>query len=109
MSAKGKKAKNVISEDPSDSSDPEDSDSGSDKGKGRRGSKKVKSGAKVMKRPIVKTELWQHTIANEEGIEEGEVTCDNISYSTFVKYFTRILAIRLFNIFMHFFQMLIEV
>ena len=92
VSANGKKSDNVVFIDPSDSSDPESSDTGSDKGKRRRGSKKVKSGAKVKKRPVVRTELWPHTIANEEGVEDAEVTSDNISYSAFVKYFTKIIV-----------------
>ena len=44
-------------------------------------SRKVKSGAKVLKRPVVKTELWPHTIAIED--EGDEVDCDTISLSTF--------------------------
>ena len=32
----------------------------------RRRSRMVKSGAKLIKRPVIRTELWPHTVANEE-------------------------------------------
>lgn len=40
-------------------------------------SKKIKSGEKIRKRPVVRQELWPHTIANEEDGEE--TTSENIS------------------------------
>ena len=52
--------------------------------------RQVKSGAKVKKRPVVKTELWPHTIANEEDGEE--VTSDNISLAKFYSCFTHIMT-----------------
>ena len=62
---------------------PDDVESSSSAGKdssdtscGRRRNK-VKSGAKIKIRPVIKTELWPHTVANENDGEQ--VTCDNIS------------------------------
>ena len=54
-----------------------------------RRKKKVKSGTSIKKRPVVKTELWPHTIANEE--EGEEVACDNIGLSRFFNCFTHIM------------------
>ena len=51
--------------------------------------KKVKSGAKMSKRPVVRTELWPHTVANEEDGEE--VACDNINLAKFYSCFTYIM------------------
>ena len=52
--------------------------------------KKVKSGSKIKKRPVVKTELWPHTIINEN---EGEdVSCDNITLAKFFTGFTYIMS-----------------
>ena len=49
--------------------------------KRHRRRRKVKSGASVKKRPVVRTELWPNTFANEE---DGEVvTSDNISLAKF--------------------------
>ena len=53
-------------------------------------SNKVISGAKVSKRPVVKTELWPHTIAVEEDGEE--VDSENINLSTFYSGFTHIMS-----------------
>ena len=47
--------------------------------------KKVKSGAKVKRRSVVRTELWPHTIANEEDGED--TTCEDISLAKFLKCF----------------------
>ena len=44
--------------------------------------RKVKSGAEVKIRPVKKTELWPHTIANEQDGEDA--TCDNISLAKFL-------------------------
>ena len=52
--------------------------------------RKVKSGAEVKTRPVLRTELWPHTIANEE---EGEgVTSESITLATFLQYFTLIIT-----------------
>ena len=59
-------------------------------GQSNRQSHKVRSGAKVKSRPVVRTELWPHTIAVEE--EGGNITCDNISLSKFYSCFTQIVT-----------------
>ena len=51
--------------------------------------RKVKSGAVVKRRPVVKTELWPHTIANEE---DGEnITIEDISLTKFLSCYTNIM------------------
>ena len=66
-------------------------DTESEKGSCRHShSKKVKSGAKVKKRPVVKTLLWPHTIANED--DGDDVTSENISLSKFFSCFTSIMT-----------------
>ena len=77
--------------DPSESEDPESSEKESDGDQCCKGRRKVKSGAEVKKRPVLKTELWPHTLANEEEGHGDEVTSDNIKLSTFNKYFTKII------------------
>ena len=52
--------------------------------------RQVKSGVKVKKRPVMKTELWPHTIANEEDGED--VTSDNISLAKFYSCYTQIMT-----------------
>ena len=52
--------------------------------------KKVKSGAEIKKRPVLKTELWPHTISNEEDGED--VTSDNISLANFLSCFAYIMT-----------------
>ena len=52
--------------------------------------KKVKSGSKVKKRPVIKTELWPHTIANEDDGEE--VTSEDIGLAKFLSCFTYIMT-----------------
>ena len=52
----------------------------------QRRKKKVKSGAKMKQRPVLKAELWPHTVANKE--EGGEFTAENIRLSKFMLYFT---------------------
>ena len=66
--------------------------SGSESGDGKRRKRKrrVKSGAKVKLRPVVKTELWPHIIVNEE---EGEdVTSKDIGLAKFLSCFTHIMV-----------------
>ena len=53
-------------------------------------SKSVKSGAKVKKRPVLRTELWPHTIANEE--DGDDVDSESISLTKFFKCFSTILS-----------------
>ena len=55
-----------------------------------RRKKQVKSGSKIKHRPVLKTELWPHTVANENDGEE--MTCDNIILSKFISCFTSIVA-----------------
>ena len=52
-------------------------------------SSKIKSGAKVKKRPVKKTELWPHTIANED--DGDDIDCDNISLAKFFSCFSYIM------------------
>ena len=75
---------------------PEDSDTTATSGteseyrsKRCRHKRQVKSGAEVKKRPVVRTELWPHTISNEE---EGEdITSDSIGLAIFFSCFTLIM------------------
>ena len=51
--------------------------------------RRVKSGANIRTRPVVKTELWPHTIANED---DGEnISSEDISLSKFYSCFTNIM------------------
>ena len=52
-----------------------------DLGRTCKHSSKVKSGAKVKKRPVVRTELWPHTVANEE--DGDELDSETIGCSKF--------------------------
>ena len=71
----------------SGSSSGTDSESGSRCRSSRR--RKVKSGAKLIKRPAKQTELWPHTLANEE--DGGELTSDTIGLPQFLSCFTAIM------------------
>ena len=53
-------------------------------------SRKVKSGAKVKKRPVIRTELWPHTIANKNEGEDN--SCENILFQLFLQCFPYILV-----------------
>ena len=55
-----------------------------------RSKRKVKSGSKIKKRPVVRTELWPHTIANEDDGEE--VTAEDIGLAKFFACFTYIMT-----------------
>ena len=71
---------------------PEESSTGTDSsssGKKSRSSGKVKSGAKLRKRPVIKTELWPHIIANED--DGDEVTSEDIGLARFLSCFTFIM------------------
>ena len=61
----------------------------SDVGKSRRKKSQIKSGAKIKKRPVVQTELWPHTIANEDDGEE--VDSESISLAKFFSCFSFIM------------------
>ena len=56
---------------------------------GRR-RKKVKSGADVRIRPVLKTELWPHTVANETDGED--VNSNDISFHKFLAGYTEIMS-----------------
>ena len=58
--------------------------------KSRKSRNKVKSGATVKQRSVVKTELWPHTIANEEDGED--TTSESISLAKFLSCFTYIMT-----------------
>ena len=58
-------------------------------GRKSKSKKKVKSGADIKKRPVVKTELWPHTIANED--DGDEVSSENIGLAKFFSCFTLIM------------------
>ena len=83
-----KKVGAIFPEDDIESSSTAGKDS-SDSG-GCRRRRKIKSGAKVVKRPVIKTELWPHTVANEN--DGDQVTCENISLAKFMSCFTYIMA-----------------
>ena len=80
-----KKVGAILSED-SDTSTCSSEVSGETRHRHRR---QVRSGAKVKKRPVVKTELWPHTIANED--DGDEVTSESISCAKFLSCFTYIM------------------
>ena len=51
---------------------------------------KVKSGAKIRKRPVVRTEMWPHIVANEDDGED--VTSENIPLAKFFSCYTYIMS-----------------
>ncbi|CAL4084230.1 unnamed protein product, partial [Meganyctiphanes norvegica] len=63
--------------------------SGTDQGRSCRHKSQVRSGANVKKRPVVQTELWPHTVANEEDGED--VTHESIGLAKFFSCFTLIM------------------
>ena len=69
-----------------------ESDRSRDSQAGRRSrrSRKVKSGAKLVKRPVKQTELWPHTVSNEE--DGMELTCDTIGLQRFLACFSSIMV-----------------
>ena len=58
--------------------------------KRKRQKRQVKSGSKVKKRLVKRTELWPHTIALEDDGEE--VSCDDIGFAKFLSCFTYIMS-----------------
>ena len=68
------------------SSGTDESDSGRSR---RRSRRKVKSGAKLVRRPVIRTELWPHTVANEDDGEE--LTCETIGLPKFLSCFSAIM------------------
>ena len=80
---------------PANDPDPSSSDGSGNESDVRTSSKsrrKIRSGAMVKQRPVIKTELWPHTVANEE--EACDATSENIFQQKFLKYFTYIMATR---------------
>ena len=65
-------------------------DSGAVGGTRSHRKKKVKSGAKIQIRPVIRTELWPHTVANEEDGEQA--TSENITLAKFMASYTFITA-----------------
>ena len=53
--------------------------------------RKVRSGAKIKKRPVIKTELWPHTVANEE--DGDDVSSEDISLARFFSCYTFIMKV----------------
>ena len=82
--------KQVGSSFPEDESSNSSSGTESDTGRRCTRKKKVKSGEKVKKRPVVRTELWPHTVANED--DGDEVSSDTIGLAKFLSCFTYIMA-----------------
>ena len=60
--------------------------SGTSYGRRRQRRKRVKSGADIKQRPVIRTEVWPHTIANEDDGED--VTSEDICLSKFLSCFT---------------------
>ena len=84
-----KKTEKIVYED-SDSAGRTSGNSDTDtEGRRRQRRRKVKSGSKVKHRPVVKTEVWPHTIQNEE--DGKEVTSEDISLSKFLTCFTHLM------------------
>ena len=87
-SSKSEKFKKRHYEESSSSGDSTDTTSTGTKRRRKRRSK-VKSGADVKQRPVIKTEVWPHTIANEDyGVE---TTSEDISLSSFLACFTHLI------------------
>ena len=89
VSARLKKTGAFFPEESEDTSTGTDSSS-SYRSKKSKGRKKVKSGAKIKKRPVIRTELWPHIIANEDDGEE--VSSENIGLAKFFSCFTFIMT-----------------
>ena len=85
--SKGRQARNIVYEDSSDSND--SSDWSRCRLHKHSKSRTIKSGARVKQRPVVRTELWPHTVSNEE--DGDEVSSENIGLAKFLLYFTHIM------------------
>ena len=87
---KSKPVRNIIYEDSSSSSSCSIlSGENRETGRSKRNRRKVRSGAKVKNRPVVQTELWPHTISNEE--DGDEVDSKTIGLAKFLSCFTYIM------------------
>ena len=87
---KKKKKRRVVFDDDSEESDLFGKDSDDERSSSAK--KRVKSGAEIKKRPVVRTELWPHTIANEENGDKDEVNSENINLSEFLTCFQYIVV-----------------
>ena len=87
MAANLRKIGSTFPEDDFDTSESSGKESG-DTGSSCRHRKKVKSGAKIKQRPVVRTELWPHTLAIEE--DGVEVDSETIGLVMFNEYFAHI-------------------
>ena len=76
-------------EDSSSSNGPNSSGTDSESGRRRRSRRKVKSGAEVKKRPVIRTELWPHTVANEQ--DDEDLNSDTIGLQRFLSCFSLIM------------------
>ena len=90
MSGRLKEAGAMFPEESYETTESSGTESDSVKKRYRRRSRKVKSGAKIQKRLVIKTELWPHTIANEDDGED--ITSENINLSKFLSCFTYIVT-----------------
>ena len=61
----------------------------SDASKKPRRRRKIKSGAEIKKRPVIRTELWPHTVAYEE--DGDDVSSEDITLARFCSCFTMIM------------------
>ena len=87
-SSASKLERDMFSEDSSNSSFSSECDQ-HDMGRNIGRCRRIKSGAKVKKRPVVRTELWPHTISNEE--DGDEVDSENMGLARFFSCFTYIM------------------
>ena len=78
-----------IPEEEEDNNRSSDSGTDNDSIKSKSSRSKVKSGAKVKKRPVVRTELWPHTIANED--DGADLTSETINLAKFMACFSKFL------------------
>ena len=76
-------------EDSGSSSGPNSSGTESDSVRRRRSRRKVKSGAEVKKRPVIRTYLWPHTVSNEE--DDEDLMSDTIGLPRFLSCFSLIM------------------
>ena len=83
-----KRTRDLFSDEDFDSFSSSSAESSEIRGRSSRRDK-VKSGAKIKTRPVVKTELWPHTISNEE--EGEETTSEDIGLTKFLTCFTHIM------------------
>ena len=84
-----KEAGAVFPDDSFVTTDSSGNESASVKGRCRHSARQIKSGAKIKKRPVIKTVLYPHTIANEDDGED--ITAENITLAKFFSCFSYIM------------------